>query len=152
MVKTFQFMFEQPRQYHALMRKLTDNTIRYLQQQTRAGVNAIQIFDSWAGILSKEVYQAMVLPYVEDIFESITLPSIYFAKNGAHFFDLLSDLKADILSLDHTVMIGSPELLRHKKGVQGNLYNGLLFADFDIIQKEVHRILEAATRHERFIF
>lgn len=150
--QTLAFMQAQEEDYHGLMKQLTKNTVRYVEQQIAAGIDAFQLFDSWAGILPREIYRRMVLPYVAEIFEAVNVPSIYFAKGGGPFLDLLSGLKADILSVDHTVTVGSPELLATEKGVQGNLFNGLLFADFDRLQREVTRILQAASRHKKYIF
>ena len=102
---------------------LTDNTIVYLKQQKEAGIKVFQLFDTWAGSLRHEDYEIFVLPYVQRIFKSIKLPSIYYLKNCAHLMDLMEKSGADMLSVCETVNIKD---IKTKKGIQGNLLNSLI--------------------------
>ncbi|MEK7375687.1 MAG: uroporphyrinogen decarboxylase family protein, partial [Candidatus Margulisiibacteriota bacterium] len=75
--KTFSYMNRHEVSFRALMAVLTKNTIEYLNLQKKAGIKAFQLFDSWAGILPAADYARYVLPYVQEIFLAVDLPSIY---------------------------------------------------------------------------
>ena len=143
-------MFSDPKGFHAFMELLTNNTILYLKQQQQAGIDAFQLFDTWAGSLRHEDYEEFVLPYVQKIFKSIKLPSIYFLKNCAHLFDLMDKSGADMLSVCETVHISD---LKTKRGIQGNFLNSLLYADDKTILEEVRKLLKAArAKHKKYVF
>ncbi len=151
--KTFQFVSYHPAAFHQAMKILTKNTIDYLNLQKKAGIKAFQIFDTWAGILRPTDYAHFILPYIQDIFATVDLPSIYYVKNSNHLLPLMDKSKADFLSVDHTVVLGHHRTLAHtKKGVQGNLFNGLLYANKKTLTKEVHDVLQGARKHKRYIF
>jgi uroporphyrinogen decarboxylase len=143
-------MYESPQSFHQFMDLLTDNTIAYLKQQKEAGIKVFQLFDTWAGNLRHEDYEAFVLPYVQKIFKSVKLPSIYYLKNCAHLMDLMEKSGAEMLSVCETVNIKD---IKTKKGIQGNLLNSLLYADDKTIIEETRRILKAArAKHRKYIF
>jgi len=151
--KTLKTMAESPEIIHQAMEKLTGNTIRYLNHQKDSGIDVFQLFDSWAGILRPADYAHFVLPYVKKIFNEVDLPSIYFLKNTNHLLSLMDQTSADFLSVDHTVVLGHNNTLgKTNKGIQGNLYNGLLYADNESLEKEVVDVLMGAQKHNRFIF
>jgi len=125
--KTFRFCREQKNLFHSLMERLMLNTINYLNMQKEAGIKVFQLFDSWAGILRAADFANLVLPYVQRIFDEVDLPSVYFARNSNHILALMDQTHADFLSVDHTVVLGHHTTIEHtKKGVQGNLFMGLL--------------------------
>lgn len=138
-------MFADPKAFHAFMALLTDNTILYLKQQHKAGIKAFQLFDTWAGALRREEYTEFVLPYVQKIFKSVSLPSIYYLKNCAHLFDLMEKSGADMLSVCETVDVS----IKTPKGIQGNLLNTMLYAPEKTLLAEVGRILKTAKKHHR---
>jgi uroporphyrinogen decarboxylase len=139
--------------FHQWMNLLTDNTIRYLHLQKEAGIQVFQLFDTWAGILRPADYARGVLPYVRRIFKAVDLPAIYFVRNCAHLLALMDQCEADFLSVDHTVVLGHPRVIEMtRKGIQGNLFNGLLYADYPALQKEVNDVLIGGQKHGRHIF
>ncbi len=143
-------MFESPRSFHQLMDLLTDNTILYLKEQKEAGIKIFQLFDTWAGALRHEDYETFVLPYVQKIFKSVKLPSIYYLKNCAHLMDLMEKSGAQMLSVCETVNLKD---IKTSKGIQGNLLNTLLYADDKTIIEETRKVLKAAKEHHRkYIF
>jgi len=151
--RTFRFINDHPVHFRAWMELLTQNTIRYLNAQKEAGAAAFQLFDSWAGILRPADFARWVLPFVRRIFEEVDLPSIYFARNCAHLLALMDQCEADFLSVDHTVVLGHHSIIgKTKKGVQGNLFNGLLYADDATLEKEVRDVLVGGVKHGRYIF
>lgn len=148
------FLIEHPKAFHSFMTKITTNTIRYLNLQKKAGIKAFQLFDTWGGVLRPEDYRVSVLPYVKEIFKSVDLPSIYYLKNCAHLLNEMNTCGSDFLSVCETVTLGeNPILNKTTKGIQGNLYNGMLYADEKILRAQVRRILSAARRHhKKYIF
>lgn len=150
--KTFRFMNEYPDEFAKLLDVLTRNTIRYLNLQKSAGINACQIFDSWGGLLPGTDFDRLVLPCLKKIFQSVDLPSIYFLRHGRHLLPSSFTCGADGLSLCHTIdlqkdIIGRTDLL-----IQGNLFNGALYKKDDDLRRDVRRILEIMKPHRKFIF
>lgn len=151
--RTFRFIQQHQESFHRLMDILTRNTVSYLNMQKEAGIKAFQLFDSWAGILRAADFAHWVLPYAQRIFQEVDLPSIYFVRNTAHLLPLMDRSHADFLSVDHTVVLGHHTTVeRTKKGIQGNLFNGLLYADYPVLDKEVKDVLAGAQKHDRYIF
>lgn len=151
--KTFQFIQQHQESFRRLMEILTENTVNYLNMQKEAGIKTFQLFDSWAGILKAADFAHWVLPYVQRIFERVDLPSIYFVRNSNHLLPLMDQSHADFLSVDHTVVLGHHTTIEHtKKGIQGNLFNGLLYTDDQTLEKEINDVLVGAQKHDRYIF
>lgn len=148
------FAMENPKEFHGLMKSITRNTIAYLNLQKKAGVKAFQLFDSWGGLWREGDYETFVLPYVQETFKRVDLPSIFYVKNCAHLIGCMERSGADMLSVCETVVIGDNAVLnKTKKGVQGNLYNGLLYADDQTLRREVKKLLTAARKHhKKYIF
>lgn len=147
------FACTQTEGFNRFMEMLTQNTIDYLNFQKEAGIKAFQLFDTWAGNLRPADYARWVLPYVKKIFKEVDLPSIYFVKNCQHLLSLMDQTEVDFLSVCHTVVLGHQTTLeRTKKGIQGNLFNGLLYADYDVLEREVKDVLMGGTKHPRYIF
>ncbi|OGX06141.1 MAG: uroporphyrinogen decarboxylase [Omnitrophica WOR_2 bacterium GWA2_47_8] len=151
--KTLNFLYTQTQTYAKLMEKLTKNTISYLNYQKRAGIKVFQLFDTWAGQLSADVYGQYVLPYVQKIFKAVDLPSIYYVKNCSHVLALMDKTDADFLSVCHTVNLSENGVLaKTKKGVQGNLFTGLLYSDAKTLKQETNALLKSAKKYKRYIF
>jgi len=151
--KTFTFIQHHQKAFHRLMELFTKNTIHYLQLQKEAGIHVFQLFDSWGGILRAADFAHLVLPYVKKIFQQVDLPSIYFVRNSNHLLPLMNQSSADFLSVDHTVVLGHHTTIEHtQKGIQGNLFNGLLYADYETLEKEINDVLVGAQKHDRYIF
>ncbi len=143
--------------WHKLMRALTDMTIAYITMQINAGVQAIQIFDSWVGALSVAEYTAGVLPYMDEIIHTIKInyPMIPISMNGlgaSHLIHVWNTLELDMLSLDWRYDIRFLHIHGIHKPVQGNLDPAYLYADTDVIAKEVDRILAEGVSHGRHVF
>jgi len=151
--KTIRFIENDPDRYHQWMDKLTQNTIKYLNCQIQAGADAYQLFDTWAGVLRASDYAHWVLPYVSRIFKEVKAPSIYYVKNCNHLLSLMDKTDADFLSVCHTVILGHHSILeKTKKGLQGNLYNGLLYSDQKTLKREVNDVLIGGRKHPKYIF
>jgi uroporphyrinogen decarboxylase len=154
-VKTKTMMYRNPALFHELMDKLTTMTICYLKAQIEAGVNAVQIFDSWAGALSPHDYAEFELPYVKRIIAGLDTdaPVIYFPNNGAALLRPAKESGADVISVDWRIGISDAvEIIGNKISVQGNLDPVALFGPKKTITERVADILRGAVNARGHIF
>jgi len=132
---------------HVLLERLTDVAIDYLTAQVRAGVVAVQLFDTWIGALSAAVFEREVLPYLQRLFaalEPLGVPRIYYANGAPHLLPLLPLTGADVLSLDWRVDLGQViGQLESRMPLQGNLDPCALFASPDEVDRQAGAILAA---------
>lgn len=139
--------FREPRLFHQLMEKLTDTVILYLRFQIEAGAQVIQLFDSWAGVLSQRDYEELALPYTRRIFEAIEgeVPRILYLNGTAGLAESMATSGADVLSIDWRTPIDE---IRQRVGdgvaLQGNLDPCLLLGDIDLVLKRTREILDRA--------
>lgn len=135
-----------PSTAHSLLGKLTDVTVDYLAMQVRAGVQALQLFDTWIGALSLADFEAVALPYLRRIFAHLSglgVPTIYYAHNAAHLAAALDRVGADVLSVDWRTDL--PSLFERWEGripLQGNLDPLALFAAPDAISGAALSLLQ----------
>lgn len=153
--ETKKMMFTQPELFHGIMEKITEATILYLQAQARAGAQALQIFDSWAGILAPCDFEVYALPYVKRIIASLKqfdIPIIYFANNGATLLDMSADSGADVLGLDWRINIGDAVKQVPHLALQGNIDPFSLMLPKDQLRKRIGGILKGAEGAKGHIF
>lgn len=143
--KAKKFLYTHPQLAHQLLDKITQSSINYLKGQVEAGADMLQVFDSWAGVLSPEQYREFALKYISKICEAITeVPLTVFAKDAFFARKDLSNLKCNTIGLDWTMSISeSRELIGWGKTLQGNMDPCLLYADKEIIKKETIKMLNA---------
>ncbi len=138
------FIYNAPKAAHELLQILADSVVDYLNAKIRAGCDAVQIFDTWAGILSPWDFEEFSLKYIKYICENLETngaPVIVFAK-GVNSLQKLADLKCDVLGVDWTKDIGEVRAeVGDTKAVQGNLDPCVLFAPQEKIEAETERIL-----------
>ena len=149
------FMWEREYDFKRLMETLTEVIYRYLIAQIKAGADAVQIFDSWAGHLSRADYEEMVFPHVSSLIEKLKaesdVPVIYFFKGSSSFMDLAIKTQADALSVDWSVDL-SIEAVRTDKVLQGNLEPSVLYASHETIKFKALEILRGIPRKTGYIF
>jgi uroporphyrinogen decarboxylase len=148
--KTFsnakKLLYTRPDIADALLQKLTDSIIEYLRNQVAAGAALIQIFDSWAGVLSPEQYERFSLKYIRQISDAISplVPVTIFAKDAWFALEAISNSSCSVIGVDWTV---TPELARKvtsgKKVLQGNLDPCALYADFGTIRRMTTDMIQA---------
>lgn len=147
--KAKKMLYADPQLAHLLLQKITDSTIRYLKAQITAGADLIQVFDSWAGILSPEQYQTFSLPYIRQIGEALKrdqpqTPLTIFAKGAFFARAALGQLSYDVVGMDWNMDIAeSRGLVGADKTLQGNLDPCVLYASFDQIRRETRKMLKA---------
>jgi uroporphyrinogen decarboxylase len=149
-------MYTAPEVYAALMEKVTAMDMEYLNAQIRAGAQAIQIFDTWGGILSPADYERYVLPYTKKLIDGLDrscIPVIHFVKGAGTMLDIVQKAGGDVMGLDWHVNLGKArDILGNAMAVQGNLDPTVLFAPKETIELEVKRILYENAGRSGLIF
>jgi uroporphyrinogen decarboxylase len=142
-------LWEEPELSDALLTAITKATEAYLHAQVDAGVHVIQLFDSWAGSLSRALYVERVLPHMQSLCESLKgrVPVTVFAKGGSHFLEDLSTLPCNTLGLDwQTDRRWARQLADAAPGgpkvLQGNLDPSVLYANPGIIRDKTHQMID----------
>lgn len=143
--KAKKFLYTQPILAHKLLQKITDSTINYLKGQIVAGADMLQVFDSWAGILSPEQYNEFALKYISQICDAINdVPVTVFAKDAHFVRKELGLLNCETIGLDWTMdIIESRSIIGKEKTLQGNMDPCLLYADYTTIKKETIKMLQS---------
>lgn len=138
------FIYNQPKAAHALLEKLSEAVVKYLNQKIRSGCDAVQIFDTWAGILSPwdlDEFSLRYISYICNRLETNGAPVIVFPK-GVSDTAKLADLKCDVIGIDWTKDIAEARTAAGGKAIQGNLDPCVLFAPKETIRQETERILD----------
>ncbi len=143
-VKTF--VYQHPQLAHKLLQMLAETVVEYLNAKIRAGCDAVQIFDTWAGILSPSDFEEFSLKYIRyicDNLETNGAPVIVFAK-GVSSYKALSELKCDVLGVDWVRELGDVRReIGGAKALQGNMDPTVLFAPKEKIRLETERVLRS---------
>jgi len=153
-------LFNDPAAMHLLLEKLSISITDYLNAQIEAGVNVVQIFDTWGGVLSPAMYREFSLRYMQMIVDGLIrerdgyrIPVILFSKGCASLADDIANTGCDAMGVDWTSDIGK---LRHDVGdrlaLQGNLDPGVLYAEADIVRREVSKVLDSFGHGDGHIF
>ncbi len=154
--KAKSFMYGRPELWHRLMEKLTEVTVRYLRGQIEAGAQAIQLFDSWVGMLSPDAYAEFVLPYSSRIFADIRatgVPTIHFGTGASQLLELMTQAGPDMVSVDWRVPLDQAwQRIGHDKGIQGNLDPAIVLAPWEVIEVRASDVLRRAEGRPGHIF
>jgi uroporphyrinogen decarboxylase len=155
-----QFMYDNPEAMHLLLEKLADSVTDYLNAQIRAGAQAVQIFDTWGGILSGNAYREFSLNYMTKIVSKLhrekegrRVPVILFTKNGGQWLESIADSGCDAIGLDWTTEIGEARSrVGNRVALQGNMDPSILYASPAVIREEVATILASYGLGEGHVF
>lgn len=146
----------QPEVAHQLLAKIAKVTADYLNLQIAAGVNAVQIFDSWALALSWNDYQEFSHRYIQEIIANLNrkdIPVISFCKGSSVFAPIMAEAKPDVVSVDWNAdLLNIKNSLPAGIAVQGNLDPHILYADKPVIKREILRLFERMRGQNGFIF
>jgi uroporphyrinogen decarboxylase len=153
--RTKAMMFGAPDVWEALMRKIAGIAAAYLEVQVAAGASAVQLFDSWAGALTRADYAAGVMPWSSSVLERIGatgVPRIHFGVGTGEILDLMGAAGADVVGVDWRVPL--EEGLRRVPGkvVQGNLDPALVFAPTEVMLARAAEVLEAGRAAPGHVF
>ena len=144
-------MFDDPALMHELLGKLADSVTSYLNAQVAAGAQALQIFDTWGGVLSPRDYETFSLAYMERIIQGLTresegrrVPVILFTKNGGQWLERMADSGCDALGVDWTTELADDRVrVRDRVALQGNVDPCVLYAKPERIEEEVAHVLDS---------
>lgn len=153
--KTKQFMMRHPESFHQLLSKITSSTIDYLNMQIKAGVHALQIFDSWANFLSDSHFKEFSLTYLNKILLGLksNTPVILFCRGSSLVAPLLADIKPAGISIDWQANLSAlRKIIPQNIALQGNLDPDILYGPHDFIRKEVKTLVNSMKNDPAFIF
>ena len=148
-------MYGEPALWHQLMDRLTNVTIDYLQAQIAAGADAVQLFDSWLGLLDPRSYEAMVLPSTRRIFAALTplAPAIHFSTGTAALLEQIATSGCTTVSVDWRLPLDVAwDRLGPDLGIQGNLDPALLLAPWPAVARGTRDIMTQANGRAGHIF
>ncbi|MGP5242136.1 uroporphyrinogen decarboxylase [Corynebacterium flavescens] len=140
--KTKALMHADPKTWHALMRRLVPTIKAYLKVQVDAGIDAMQLFDSWAGYLNEADYREFVLPYSTEILDSVAgvIPRIHFGVGTGELLGAMSEAGPEVVGVDYRVAMDAAAKRVGARILQGNLDPALLFAGDDAVRQAVRVI------------
>ncbi|WP_449354099.1 uroporphyrinogen decarboxylase [Virgibacillus natechei] len=153
--KTKALMYRKPDVWFALMDKLADMTITYVEAQVEAGAKAIQIFDSWVGALNAADYRVFIKPVMTRIFselQKLGVPLIVFGVGARHLLLEWNDLPVDVIGLDWRTTIPEARKMGVTKVLQGNLDPALLLTNWETIEKRTKAILDDSVEDAHHVF
>jgi uroporphyrinogen decarboxylase len=151
--RTKAMMYGNPELWHALMGRLAAIATAFLKVQTEAGASAVQLFDSWVGVVSPEDYRHAILPHTRRVFSALApsgVPRIHFGVGTGELLGLLGEAGADVVGVDWRIPLD--EAARRvgarggeggkEKTLQGNLDPAVLLAGWDVVEPRARAILD----------
>lgn len=143
--KAKQFLYTEPELAHQLLEKITQSSINYLKGQVASGADLLQIFDSWAGVLSEKMYYEFSLKYISKICDALSpfVPVTVFAKDAHYAVQKISETNCSSIGLDWTIDPFAARKNSGNKTLQGNADPCLLYAGEKTIVSETHGMLKA---------
>jgi uroporphyrinogen decarboxylase len=149
-------MLREPEVWSALMDRLTDGMIRYLQAQVSAGVDVIQVFDSWIGSLAPADYERSVLPWMRRLFDEVRpmgAPTIHFGTGNAALLELMASAGSDVMSVDWRVNLDDAwRRIGFERGIQGNLDPVRPLAGWEVARTGMRDVLTRAGGRPGHVF
>jgi uroporphyrinogen decarboxylase len=148
--RTKAMMLAEPASWHALMEKLTDLTIDFLSLQLDAGVDAVQVFDSWAGALSLPDYRAYALPHSARVFDTLAahgVPMTHFGVGTAELLGAMSCAGVTVVGVDwRTSLLDAADRVEAGTALQGNLDPAVLLAGWPAVQRAARAVVDDGRR------
>lgn len=144
--RTKALMHAEPETWHALMRRIVPTVQAFLHTQVEAGIDAMQLFDSWAGYLNEADYREFVLPYSQEILAGVEgiIPRIHFGVGTGELLPAMAEAGPEVVGVDYRVAMDAAAARVHAAhgahSLQGNLDPALLFAGDDAVRAAVRRI------------
>jgi uroporphyrinogen decarboxylase len=139
-------MHDEPELLRDLLGRIAGATVGYLKSQIAAGAAVVQLFDTWAGELTREEYEAFELPATRTVFESLGaahVPKILYGKGSSHLIEPQSNTGADVLSVDwRTDLVEARCALGKRVALQGNVDPNVLLGTEDAIREAAREAVE----------
>jgi uroporphyrinogen decarboxylase len=154
--RTRALMYGNPAMWHALLDRLAGISAAFLRVQVDAGAAAVQLFDSWVGVLSPDDYRSAVLPHSQRVFDAMAglgVPRIHFGVGTGELLRQMGEAGADVVGVDWRV--GLDEAARRVdagKALQGNLDPAVLLAPWPVVERRVRQVLAQGRVAEGHVF
>ncbi len=149
------FIYSQPQLWDRLLFLLAENVVRFLRAQIEAGAQAVQLFDSWVGVVSPAVYRRHLLPVMQHIVNALKplgAPIIYFGTGTASLLEAMRETGADVVGVDWRVPLDEAWQRLGDCAIQGNLDPAVMLASRDTVQQEAREVLRRAEGRSGHIF
>jgi uroporphyrinogen decarboxylase len=152
-VRVKQLMYREPAVWHALMDRLADGFAAYVAAQSEAGADAIQLFDSWVGVLGVSDYEELVAPYSARILAAVDVPTIHFGTGTTHLLGAMAAAGGDGIGLDWRVPLDDGwAAVGLDRAVQGNLDPAVLLGPWKRIEAAARDVLARAAGRPGHVF
>jgi len=154
-LRTKALMYGEPRLWHALLDRLATIAAAFLRVQVDAGVDAIQLFDSWAGALSEDDYRRYVAPHSARVLAAFEgeVPRIHFGVNSGELLGAMGEAGADVVGVDWRVPLDeAARRVGPGRAVQGNLDPAAVFAPEDVLDSKIHDVLARGAKAAGHVF
>ncbi|MEK7467535.1 MAG: uroporphyrinogen decarboxylase [Planctomycetota bacterium] len=152
--KTRMFMRQHPAAWNALLEKLVRGLSPYLWHQAASGAQALQIFDTWVGVLGPRDYRQYVLPHMRTLIAELPpgVPTIYFGTGTAGILDAMVECEPEVIGVDSRTDLGAAWARCGAVAIQGNLDSTVLFADKPTIRRAAQNVLDSAAGRPGHVF
>jgi uroporphyrinogen decarboxylase len=151
-----ELIYSHPKDAHVLLDKLARTVAAYLSAKIEAGVQAVQIFDTWGGILPPDEFREFSLRYIDQVLKLLKrngVPTIVFCKDCTHSLEAIADTGCDVVGLDWSIDIGKARMMIGSyAALQGNLDPAILYASPERIREGVKKILDKFGKGSGHIF
>jgi len=152
--RTKAMLLGDPPLWDRLMDTVAEVLTRYLRAQIAAGVDVVQLFDSWAGALAPEDYERSVLPYTKRIFDGLgpSVPRIHFATGNPALLPLIGSVECEAVSVDWRLPLDEAWDRIGDRAIQGNLDPAVCLAPWDVVEARADDVLKRAARRPGHVF
>ena len=154
--RTKALMYTEPNVFARLLRMLADIVAAHLRSQVDAGVHAMQVFDSWVGVLDRDDYRRFVQPEMRRVFQGIAgtdVPVIHFGVGTGHLLDLMREAGGDALGVDHRLPLDDAwSTIGHDRAIQGNLDPAALLGPWEVVERKARDVLARAGDRDGHVF
>jgi len=154
--RTKALMYAEPAIFERLLGILSDIVVAHLRAQLDAGVHAVQLFDSWVGVLDRDDYRRFVFPHTARVFEGISgtdVPAIHFGVGSGHLWELMRDAGGDAFGVDHGVPLDDAwATIGHDRAIQGNLDPAVLLGPWETVERKARDVLSRAGGRAGHVF
>ena len=145
-------MLREPAVWSALLERLAEVFASYVVAQVAAGADAIQLFDSWVGVLSRAQYRDHVAVHSARVLGAVDAPTIHFGTGATHLLEELAEAGGDAIGLDWRLPLDQGWARVSDRAVQGNLDPAALLAGWDVVEREARDVLSRASGRAGHVF